>query len=69
MIFLRPQALYYHSCSETLLAGLTQLQSELPDSTALRAQDVMSEENIIKNTEKYLEDIRNLSIVGHTPMP
>lgn len=66
MIFPRPQALYYHSCSETLLAGLTQLQSELPDSTA---QDVMSEENIIKNTEKYLEDIRNLSIVGHTPMP
>ncbi len=63
-----PQALYYHSCSETLLTGLTELQSQLPDTTAVKAHDIMSEENIIKNTEKYLEDIRNLSIVGDTPV-
>ena len=45
------------------------MQSQLPESTAVRANDVMSEENILRNTEKYLDDIKMLSIVGGTPVP
>ena len=69
-ISIQTQALYYHSCSETLLKGLSKLQSQLPDTAvAPRTCDVMSEESIVKSTEKYLDDIRTLSIVGNTPVP
>lgn len=56
---IKAQALYYHECSETLLAGLSKLQNG--------SCDLRSEEDISRTTEKHLADIRALSIVGSAP--
>jgi len=53
------QALYYQECSGTLRESLGKLQGG--------STDLMSEEEIVKTTEKHLADIRALSIVGDTP--
>ena len=54
-----PQALYYRECSGVLCEGLRRLQHS--------SGDLMNEEEIVKTTEKYLADIRALSIVGDSP--
>lgn len=54
-----PQALYYRECSGVLCEGLRRLQHG--------SGDLMNEEEIVKTTEKYLADIRALSIVGDSP--
>jgi len=56
---IKAQALYYRECSGTLCESLGKLQGG--------STDLMSEEEIVKTTEKHLADIRALSIVGDTP--
>ena len=65
IITLLLQALYYHDCSETLFKGACNMQKEfgpLGDEGQLRA-----EEEIAKTNDKYLDEIRGLSIVGTSP--
>ena len=52
------QALYYQDCSRSLHEALSKLQG---------SSELMSEDEITRNTEKCLADIRSLSIVGGTP--
>ena len=58
------QALYYHDCSDTLFKGACNLQKEFGpvDEGQLR-----TEEEIARTNDKYLDEIRGLSIVGTSP--
>ena len=49
------QALHYRECSRSLRSTLSKMQG---------SNELMSEDEITRNTEKCLADIRSLSIVG-----
>ena len=51
------QALYYRECSRSLHETLSNLRG---------TNELLTEEEITRNTEKCLADIRSLSIVGGT---
>lgn len=59
------QALYYHDTSESLLKGAHSMQKELGHK---EDGQLMTEEQIMKTNDKYLDEIRGLSIVGTSPV-
>lgn len=62
---IKAQALYYHDSSDSLYKVACSMQKELGHT---EDGELMTEEQIMKTNDKYLDEIRGLSIVGTSPV-